>query len=541
MNRLFIYIICVVAAMLPLCGCSSSDEPSPDDANLAAVHGSVVIDGEPVNAAAILLTPGGGVKITGSDGLYNFTGLTPGKYELKVFKEGCQTQNSSIELAAGRNEELVFSMARSVGGLSINKNYIDMGSNESNNVAGFTIKNSSNIAIDWKSTNAARWITTVEPSSGTVPAGSSQAVSITIDRKQLSSSTMDNYATLLIQSASAGDGSIAELLITVFGNGNGINTINDNSSADYVMVGDLYVQTKDLSSEAGLNFNSAELLCENSIVGGFDDWRLPTIEELALLYNNKEAIGGFASAIYWGSRGYGLDFTTGNQDSYGTNSLLMVRAVRKGEQPEFETRPAVVIDKTTALFNGYIEDAGNPPYIERGFAYSSETSTPTTEDAKVISPGNGIKEYSATVYGLKENTTYFVRAYVTTLEGTYYGNTESITLIEPSYVVLQEYRLMVQKYDITGGAIDHDIAYSACSDSELGGLTEWRLPTMSELGVICRNKELIGNFKNGEYWSKDLDFSNVNGDWYYVLDFTNEETYSYKMSEKAYARAVRSF
>ena len=86
--------------MLPLCGCSSSDEPSPDDANLAAVHGSVVIDGEPVNAAAILLTPGGGVKITGSDGLYNFTGLTPGKYELKVFKEGCQTQNSSIELTA---------------------------------------------------------------------------------------------------------------------------------------------------------------------------------------------------------------------------------------------------------------------------------------------------------------------------------------------------------------------------------------------------------------------------------------------------------
>lgn len=539
MNRLFIYIICVVAAMLPLCGCSSSDEPSPDDANLAAVHGSVVIDGEPVNAAAILLTPGGGVKITGSDGLYNFTGLTPGKYELKVFKEGCQTQNSSIELTAGRNEELVFTLAKSVGGLSINKSYIDMGSNESNNVAGFTIKNSSNTAIDWKSTNAARWITTVEPSSGTVPAGSSQAVSVTIDRKQLSSSTMDNYATLLIQSVSAGDGSIAELLVTVFGSGNGTNTINDNSSADYVMVGDLYVQTKDLSSEAGLNFNSAELLCENSIVGGFDDWRLPTIEELALLYNNKEAIGGFASAIYWGSRGYGLDFTTGNQDYYSSNNLFRVRAVRKGEQPEFETRAAVVIDKTTALFNGYIEDVGNPPYIERGFAYSSETSTPTIEDAKVITPGNGTKEYSATVYGLKENTTYFVRAYVTTLEGTYYGNTESITLTEPDYIVLVEERFMVQKYDISGGTMSHSIANDACNSSNLGGFNDWRLPTVSELGVLCRKKELIGNFKDDIYWSDDKG-SSYNR--YYGVDFATGKVLTIVTDHASYyARAVRSF
>lgn len=539
MNRLFIYIICVVAAMLPLCGCSSSDEPSPDDANLAAVHGSVVIDGEPVNAAAILLTPGGGVKITGSDGLYNFTGLTPGKYELKVFKEGCQTQNSSIELTAGRNEELVFTLAKSVGGLSINKNYIDMGSNESNNVAGFTIKNSSNTAIDWKSTNAARWITTVEPSSGTVPAGSSQAVSVTIDRKQLSSSTMDNYATLLIQSVSAGDGSIAELLVTVFGSGNGTNTINDNSSADYVMVGDLYVQTKDLSSEAGLNFNSAELLCENSIVGGFDDWRLPTIEELALLYNNKEAIGGFASAIYWGSRGYGLDFTTGNQgSSYGTNNLFRVRAVRKDEQPEFETRPVIVIDKTTALFNGYIENAGNPPYIERGFAYSSETTVPTIEDAKVITPGNGTKEYSATVYGLKENTTYFVRAYVTTLEETYYGNTESIILTEPDYIVLVEERFMVQKYDISDGTMAYSTAAYACNSSILGGFDDWRLPTVSELNAFYRKKEQIGNFKDGVYWSKDSYVSNYK----YGVNFVTGDVLSVSvLYSDCYVRAVRPF
>jgi hypothetical protein len=34
----------------------------------ASIHGSVVVGGEPVNAAAIPLTPGGGTKITGNDG-----------------------------------------------------------------------------------------------------------------------------------------------------------------------------------------------------------------------------------------------------------------------------------------------------------------------------------------------------------------------------------------------------------------------------------------------------------------------------------------
>lgn len=341
MNRLFIYIICVVAAMLPLCGCSSSDEPSPDDANLAAVHGSVVIDGEPVNAAAILLTPGGGVKITGSDGLYNFTGLTPGKYELKVFKEGCQTQNSSIELTAGRNEELVFTLAKSVGGLSINKSYIDMGSNESNNVAGFTIKNEGQGEISWDITNAARWITKVEPATGSSPAGGATAVSFTIDRSRLSNTTTDNYATLLVRSTTQGDGSVAELLVTVF-NGKGTNIQNDNSSSDYVIVGNLCVQTKDLSSEEGIDWESAKLICENSIIGGFDDWRLPTIDELALMYNNKDAIGGFKSGEnkniwYWsasetvsysGKTYRVLNFTNGDQSSLLPNQKISVRAVR---------------------------------------------------------------------------------------------------------------------------------------------------------------------------------------------------------------------
>lgn len=42
-------------------------------------------------------------------------------------------------------------------------------------------------------------------------------------------------------------------------------------------------------------------MCKNSQIGGHNDWRLPTITELSLLYTNREAIGGFMKSVYWSS------------------------------------------------------------------------------------------------------------------------------------------------------------------------------------------------------------------------------------------------
>ena len=432
MNKFLIYLASAAAA-LTLAGCASEEEPVPEGTGMAAVHGSVVIDGEPVNAAAILLTPGGGVKITGSDGLYDFTGLVPGTYEMKVFKEGCQSLNKSIELVADRDEELVFTLAKSVGGLSINKSYVDMGSNESNNVAGFTVKNDGNADISWEITNAARWITKIEPAGGTSPAGGATAVSFTIDRSRLSSTTTDNYATLLVRSTTQGDGSVAELLVTVFGTGDGTNTANDNSDIDYVMVGDLYVQTKDISDKA-IDWESAKLLCENSTVGDFNDWRLPTIEELAVIYNNKRAIGGFRDSVsynsdYWSmsispssdSKYYVLDFSNGQSSTEGSLYDNYVRAVRKDVAPEVSILPVNNISESSVTFNGRIENSGSPEYTERGFVYST-SHLPTTSDMTIRSytPESSM-EFSADVNNLTFGSVYYIRAYATNTTGTVYS------------------------------------------------------------------------------------------------------------------------
>lgn len=62
-------------------------------------------------------------------------------------------------------------------------------------------------------------------------------------------------------------------------------------------------------------------LCENSFIGGYNDWRLPTLEELQSMYNERNLIGGFKDSnngYYWSSTWesenyvYVLDFDDGN-------------------------------------------------------------------------------------------------------------------------------------------------------------------------------------------------------------------------------------
>lgn len=81
-------------------------------------------------------------------------------------------------------------------------------------------------------------------------------------------------------------------------------------------------------SDVGIgDWPTIEAMCKNSTIEGSKDWRLPTKEELMVLYNNRELIGGFKGSYYWSSTYfdsylnwnktvwiecyYGVDFLTG--------------------------------------------------------------------------------------------------------------------------------------------------------------------------------------------------------------------------------------
>ncbi|WP_163173356.1 DUF1566 domain-containing protein [Bacteroides sp. 51] len=83
---------------------------------------------------------------------------------------------------------------------------------------------------------------------------------------------------------------------------------------DFVELKDskISVQKNDIVSSK-LYYEDAKLLCEGSTVGGYTDWRLPTINELSFMYLNKNKFDvslfsnrnvsarGFNPPIYWSS------------------------------------------------------------------------------------------------------------------------------------------------------------------------------------------------------------------------------------------------
>ncbi|MCC5916695.1 MAG: DUF1566 domain-containing protein [Cryomorphaceae bacterium] len=55
---------------------------------------------------------------------------------------------------------------------------------------------------------------------------------------------------------------------------------------------------------AGLSGNFLAKTCSQSTAGGYNDWYLPSVEELEAIYQNRSEIGNLANIIYWSSTEY---------------------------------------------------------------------------------------------------------------------------------------------------------------------------------------------------------------------------------------------
>jgi hypothetical protein len=107
----------------------------------------------------------------------------------------------------------------------------------------------------------------------------------------------------------------------------------DIAGADGIAIGIGEQNTLDIVS-AGCG--GAAAACANLVLNDYDDWFLPSRDELQQLYNNRLAIGGFQSNWYWSSSegnfsgvgARGVFFVTGSSDSNAKHYNFYVRPVR---------------------------------------------------------------------------------------------------------------------------------------------------------------------------------------------------------------------
>ncbi|MDR1973403.1 MAG: DUF1566 domain-containing protein [Bacteroidales bacterium] len=189
----------------------------------------------------------------------------------------------------------------------------------------------------------------------------------------------------------------------------------------------------------------------------------------------------------------------------------------------------------TATFNGTVVSVGDPAYTERGFVYGVTHNPTVDDDTKKTVSGSGTGAFSSNVTGIDEGNIYYVRAYATNSKGTVYGAQISFKPEVREYVILEVAGIAVQKTDITENTIHWTDGNALCENSTLNGYTDWRLPTIDELGVIYNNKEQIEGLYSGgspTYWSS----TRYNSSSYYVLDMTTGSRVSALDNYNGYSR-----
>lgn len=99
--------------------------------------------------------------------------------------------------------------------------------------------------------------------------------------------------------------------------------------------------------------------------------------------------------------------------------------IKKTSLPVISTNQVSELGATKAISGGNISSDGGEIITTSGICWSTK-QLPTTSDRKLLN-GEGAGNFIVNIIGLSPNTTYYLRAFATNINGTSYGNTVSFT------------------------------------------------------------------------------------------------------------------
>jgi len=231
--------------------------------------------------------------------------------------------------------------------------------------------------------------------------------------------------------------------------------------------------------------------------------------------------------------------------AYGNEiSVMTINGSSSYSCPTVNTVQLMSYGNSTATINGNVTSQGGPPVTERGVCWSTHPIT-TLADSKNAS-GSGLGSFYGTAFNLKENTTYYIRAYATNQVATTYGSELSFRtsgakigdsynggviayfyqpgddgyqsnarlgiMVTPSdigattWAVNPNMLIGAQKTGLGSAGIENTVQIVSSQGSGnyaayLCQSSGWYLPTKDELNKFYLNRSAIGGFSSAKYWS----------------------------------------
>lgn len=383
-----------------------------------SIYGTVVdkATGEPIKSAGVELSPSGLKTVTGSEGQFEFTELDPGKYTLIITKTGyVDGVSGTIEVKPGQQAKGDVQIEKLPPALKVvddNREEIsilDFGSAEDDVARSFSIFNDGTESLEWELTATADWIKSVSKTSGTLSAGATQSLIVTIDREKLNIG--DNKTTVHITSNSGSK----QLVVTATNNyqPTTLNTLpaTDIKSNYAVLHGEILTDGTPKYTERGFIYSeSTKPTIENCI----QQLTTPLTDETMF---SIEVAGLMEGKTYY-VRAYAIN---GGKAAYSSNEVSFTP---KGTSlPKVATKSITDIQRAEgkATILGEIQELGDPAYSERGFVYGTTNDLSIANGTKVEVKNDGNSEYSAVLSNLALGHVYYIRAYAINTVGVAYG------------------------------------------------------------------------------------------------------------------------
>ena len=335
-------------------------------------------------------------------------------------------------------------------------------------------------------------------------------------------------------------------------------------------IGNLEICKNDFSD--GLNFEQAVKACNNLRNG----WRLPNINELNILFQNRNKIGGFQDDFYWSSESNKnlvsiINFSnkeiegtkSGHKSVITKNSTAYVRAVRvlsKNEAEDVQKKDNLkLVKKTYKIGNLEINPTVLPlllnwkSSVEKCDELGNGWRLPTKEELNIMYKNQdiigGFEDHSfwSSTEALntdKENvwTQWFFKDFngrqrvESKAEKNYFRAVrtinDSVKLPIVNKIIDSKKLLPIQSFNFEYLKVAiSDLPYKLNWEDATNTCKEigngWRLPTKEEISLLHKYKEIVKGFKNENYWSSQQNEKNMG--WFQdfgkdnLNNFTNKD------------------